>query len=257
MEVQFLGTSGRGITKTRNLPSFLVDKSLLFDCGEGCLKSLRILEIDLHSITNIFITHFHADHVLGLISIIYSMAFYEQIGKIPPIYIPEGMKSNLYSILDNTYTSPILEKFHYELEIHELIANHDDILKIAAKNKEYEIDWIKTAHNPLCYAYKINDTVVYSGDTYPIEEMIEFAKNVKILIHEASLSDDIFEIAKMTNHTTPEAAANIAKKSKVNILYLCHVPDLTSKEEIDFLKNAVLVFPNIRIAKDLDHISGL
>ncbi len=75
MDILFLGTSGHGITTTRNLPSILIDKSILVDCGEGTFRSLLNLNIPISSIKVIFLSHQHADHFLGLISIIWQLAF--------------------------------------------------------------------------------------------------------------------------------------------------------------------------------------
>ena len=68
LDVLFLGTAGSAPSARRGLPATLVRRGgdrLLFDCGEGTQRQL-VRSIGLVELEEIFITHFHADHVLGL-----------------------------------------------------------------------------------------------------------------------------------------------------------------------------------------------
>src|ERR671934_309434 len=68
LDVLFIGTAGSAPTARRGLPSTLVRRGgdrLLFDCGEGTQRQL-VRSVGLIELEEIFITHFHADHVLGL-----------------------------------------------------------------------------------------------------------------------------------------------------------------------------------------------
>ena len=70
MKFTFLGTS-HGITeKDRFTSSILVEsggRSYLIDAGAPIMKLLREREVDLASLSGIFITHSHCDHFLGLV----------------------------------------------------------------------------------------------------------------------------------------------------------------------------------------------
>src|SRR6185503_11741306 len=64
----FIGTAGSAPTARRGLPATLVRRGgdrLLFDCGEGTQRQL-LRSIGLVDLEEIFLTHFHADHFLGL-----------------------------------------------------------------------------------------------------------------------------------------------------------------------------------------------
>ncbi|MDX6667976.1 MAG: ribonuclease, partial [Solirubrobacteraceae bacterium] len=66
--VFFAGTAGSVPTARRGLPALLVRRGgdrLLFDCGEGTQRQL-VRSIGLPEVDAVFITHFHADHWLGL-----------------------------------------------------------------------------------------------------------------------------------------------------------------------------------------------
>ena len=68
LDVLFVGTAGSAPTARRGLPATLVRRGgdrLLFDCGEGTQRQL-VRSVGLIELEEVFITHFHADHVLGL-----------------------------------------------------------------------------------------------------------------------------------------------------------------------------------------------
>lgn len=72
----FLGTSSMVPTKERNVSSILVnfhEELILFDCGEGTQRQMNIANINRNRIKKIFISHWHGDHVAGLIGLIQTL----------------------------------------------------------------------------------------------------------------------------------------------------------------------------------------
>src|SRR5688572_4068556 len=68
LSVAFLGTGGSVPTARRSTASLLVARGgdrLMFDCGEGTQRQLQ-RSLGLVQVDSIFITHYHADHFLGL-----------------------------------------------------------------------------------------------------------------------------------------------------------------------------------------------
>jgi ribonuclease Z len=65
--------------------------------------------------------------------------------------------------------------------------------------------------------------IVISGDTNPIEKMIDFAKDADVLIHEATFDSSFEDISGDFGHSTAMQAAMIAKKAKVKKLLLTHI----------------------------------
>src|ERR1700759_1881682 len=68
LSVFFAGTGGSIPTAARGLPALLVRRGgerILFDCGEGTQRQL-VGSVGLADLDDIFITHFHLDHWLGL-----------------------------------------------------------------------------------------------------------------------------------------------------------------------------------------------
>jgi ribonuclease Z len=91
--------------------------------------------------------------------------------------------------------------------------------------------------------------VVYSGDTRPFGKFVRFTANADMLIHDATLGDELTERAKEDGHSTPTQAAEIAKKAKVKKLVLTHISARYDNAEI-LLKQAKKLFKNTVVAED-------
>src|SRR5579859_1761523 len=68
LSIFFAGTGGSVPTARRGLPALLVRRGadrILFDCGEGTQRQL-VSSVGLMDLTEIYLTHFHSDHWLGL-----------------------------------------------------------------------------------------------------------------------------------------------------------------------------------------------
>jgi len=69
LDLVFLGTAGSMPTAQRAPAALLVRRGgdrLLFDCAEGTQRQLLRSSVGLVELADIFVTHFHADHILGL-----------------------------------------------------------------------------------------------------------------------------------------------------------------------------------------------
>ena len=91
--------------------------------------------------------------------------------------------------------------------------------------------------------------IVISGDTKPLDEMINFSKNADILIHEATFDSNFEDVAGEYGHTTAAQAAEIAKKSNVGKLFLSHIsPRYLDNHIIE--NEAKIIFKNTIVPKD-------
>jgi ribonuclease Z len=91
--------------------------------------------------------------------------------------------------------------------------------------------------------------IVYTGDTRPFEGFAGFALNADLVIHEATLEDDLAEKAEIDGHSTPSQAALQAKAAKAKQLILTHISARYSETSL-LLNQAREIFPNTLVAED-------
>lgn len=83
---------------------------------------------------------------------------------------------------------------------------------------------VEVDHCPQSYGCLIitnnDEKIIYSGDTVPCTNLMNYAKNCKVLIHEATLTDET--MAKQKKHTTVRQAIDLAKEVNAWRLILTH-----------------------------------
>jgi ribonuclease Z len=96
---------------------------------------------------------------------------------------------------------------------------------------------------------RLGRKIVYTGDTRPFEGFVEFAVDADLLIHDATLDEELAERAEDDGHSTPGQAAENAKKAKVKRLILTHV-SARYDDTSTLLKQARKIFKNTQVAED-------
>src|SRR3954453_287090 len=118
LDLVFLGTSGSAPTARRATSALLVRRGgdrLLFDCGEGTQRQVPRSSGGLVDLQDIFVSHFHADHYLGLPGMLKTFALRQR--DVPlTVYGPPGLR-DLFSSL-----ARVFGKLSYPLELVELRA---------------------------------------------------------------------------------------------------------------------------------------
>ena len=95
--------------------------------------------------------------------------------------------------------------------------------------------------------------LVYTGDTRPSKALLELSKNADLLIHEATLGDELKERAFEDGHSTPSQAAKTAKSARAKRLILTHISARYGTTD-SLLKQAKKTFKNVEIAEDFMRI---
>ncbi|MGC9346283.1 MAG: ribonuclease Z [Candidatus Bathyarchaeales archaeon] len=91
--------------------------------------------------------------------------------------------------------------------------------------------------------------IVYTGDTRPFRGFVKFAAGADLLIHDATLNNELTERAKEDGHSTPSQAAKNAKKAKAKQLFLTHISARYDDTNI-LLEQAQKIFKNTQVAED-------
>lgn len=116
LTIRFLGTSASRPTVERNVSSLAIireGETLMFDCGEGTQRQMMRYGISF-AMSDIFFTHMHADHMLGLTGLLRTLALQ---GRTEPmnLYGPAGSEKLLWRAINLGS-----EKQHFEIRVVEL-----------------------------------------------------------------------------------------------------------------------------------------
>ena len=148
LDVLFLGTAASMPTAQRGPAALLVRRGserLLFDCGEGTQRQLQRSSIGLPDLQEIFLTHFHADHFLGLPGMLKTFALRGRDETPLTVYGPGGLKE-LFNRL-----RPFLGRLPYPLALVELDAGE------RLERGDYAIEGFAVEHGAEALGYAITE----------------------------------------------------------------------------------------------------
>jgi ribonuclease Z len=289
LDVLFVGTAGSVPSARRGLPATLLRRGgdrLLFDCGEGTQRQL-LRSTGLVELEEVFITHFHADHVLGLPGMLKTFALRGR--ELPlKVYGPAGLRA-LFGVF-----KPIVGRVTFPIELYELDPNDElerDGYRIAAYATDHGISSLgyavvegtrPGAFDPdrarelgvtpgpdfgrLQEGETVNGVtpdqvmgeprrgrrVVIGGDTAPCEMTRLVAFEADLLVHEATFLDEEAERAAETRHSTARQAAELAAAAGATMLALTHIsPRYGGREVRDEARS---VFENTVVPRDFDRV---
>jgi len=216
MKITILG-SGSFISSLDHFgPSYLLEadgKKILIDAGQGCSIQLLKLGIKPEDLDYIFITHFHADHVLDLAALILSRKIssrWKEIKHKIKIIGQIGTREKITEILGAFCDSA--EDFYDVIEI-------DGSLKL----EKLEIKSFKVVHKDLdAIAYRITENgkvLVFSGDTILCDGIKLASQNANLLIADASLPKDM----ENNIHMNSTQIGILCAKSEVKKVVLSHL----------------------------------
>jgi ribonuclease Z len=295
LDVVFLGTAGSMPTAQRAPAAMLVRRGgdkLLFDCAEGTQRQLLRSSVGLLELEEIFVTHFHADHILGLPGMFKTFALR---GRELPLVLfgPRGLVDLLGSL------KRVLGKLSYELKVVEL--EPGDVLE----REGYRLATFGVAHGVSALGWSLIEAtrpgrfdvggadalgvpngpergvlqggepvklpdgstvtpeqvlgpprpgrkLVITGDTAPTDGIVEAAWEADVLVTEATFSDEERDRAQETKHQTATQAAETARRANVGLLALTHLSSRYFGPEI--AQEAREIFPETVVPRDFDVI---
>ncbi|HYP54973.1 MAG TPA: ribonuclease Z [Solirubrobacterales bacterium] len=264
LSVTFLGTGGAVPSARRNTASVLVARGgerLLFDCGEGTQRQMQA-STGLVQVDEIYLTHFHADHILGLPGLLKTYDLTERERPLT-IYGPRGLV-DLFRVLHR-----IVGRLEFKLELVELEPGDSmalDGADLRAFPVEHSVRALGYAlveedrpgrfdpdaakrlgvkEGPAFAALQRGESVagslgpvqpedvmgqaregrklVVTGDTAPCRATVEAARGADLLVHDASFAEEEAQRAADTGHSTVGQAAAVARQADVKLLALVHI----------------------------------
>lgn len=226
MKITLLGTGTSFVDPERVQSGILVEvvnKKFLLDVGSGVLQRLNKGRIDIKSIDYIFISHFHIDHCSDFPTL-YQSLWMSGYDRPLRVFAPPAIREWMRGIFE--IALPYLQG-KLQIDVTEL----DDVDRVELEGIVITVQ--STPHSTLdSRAFKIEHdgkSIVYTSDTAPCQEIIEFAKGVDVLIHECNWLDGDHP---GNVHTSPSELRDIAKETGAKKVVLVHLgPDVVSEKE--------------------------
>lgn len=260
----FLGTGGSVPSARRSTASVMLirgGRRMMFDCGEGTQRQLQ-RSLGLSQVDEIYLTHFHADHVLGLPGLLKT---YDLTAREEPltIYGPRGLR-DLFKTLGK-----LIGRTDYRIDLVELDPGEAvrlDGAEVQAFAVEHSVrangyalveeerpgrfdpdeakrlgvvegpafaalqrgEEVKGANGPVRPGDVMGEAragriVAITGDTAPCHSTVSAAADADLLVHDASFSEEEVQRAAETGHSTVGQAAAVAREAHVKMLALVHI----------------------------------
>jgi ribonuclease Z len=291
LSVVFLGTGGSVPSARRATACVLIRAGgarILVDCGEGAQRQM-INSTGLVQVDEIYITHFHADHYLGLPGLLKT---YDLMERQAPLRIvgPAGLHG-LFDALRR-----IFGRLRYEVELVELkpgegieregfemrtfdvehrmkalgyayveperpgrfdveaarglgITDDRDFGRLQ-RGETIAIDGSEVRPDQVLGEARHGRKVVITGDTAPCEMTRIAAHAAQLLIHDGTFALEESARAAETGHSTARDAAQLAADAEVDMLAIVHVSSRYNVSAV--LSEARDAFPNTVAPRDFD-----
>ena len=292
MKLVFLGTGSAHPTKKRGLSCVCLDTDkeiLVFDIGEGAQAAYLNANLKWNKKMNIFITHLHGDHCLGILGMLQTMSLQKRDQEVR-IYGPRGMEEFILencrmlgftpvfplmiteldgteSVKGNGYTVSVCKASHSILALSYLFIENNKPGKFSEERaeklgvpkgkmwhdlqhgKQVKTDKGLVGPEQVLGKERTGMRVGISGDTQPSDELEVFFTKCDYLVFDSTFGKDHKQRALKTGHSTAGDAAKLANNAKVKNLILTHFSSRYRGDEL--LKEAQDIHGSVIAAKDL------
>ncbi len=247
LKVVLLGTGvGPPVNLQQYGSSTLVEaggQRFLFDCGRGATLRLAQAGVPIGSITRVFLTHLHSDHVIQLPDLL--LTGWASGHRAVPLEIwgPAGTRA----MMDH-----LQQAFAFDIQMRRDIDEHFPAEGIRVVSHEVRTDSIvfseggvtvtafQVDHGPVqpAFGYRIDyrgRSVVLSGDTRVSENLVRHAQGADVLVHEVIDPQALRERpdrpgpaivdAVIAHHTTPQQAGEMFRRVAPRLAVYSHAPN--------------------------------
>jgi ribonuclease Z len=222
MKLHFLGTSAAIPSAARSHISFVLlgPRPILVECGPTTPWQLERAGVDPHRIADVFVSHVHGDHSLGL-PMLLLLWLLEGTEAPPRVLCPVSAVQRLQTIFANCYPGQS-----------DLVDRRIEWLGLAEEGSaERELaEGVRFSTAPgihgvpeLAIRFDIGErSVVYSGDTAPSDRVCDLARGASVLLHDATWSESI-DGRTSPDHSSCRQAGGLASQARVGRLGLVHL----------------------------------
>lgn len=206
---------------------------LLFDCGRGATLRLTQVGVPIGSISRLFLTHLHSDHVIQIPDLL--LTGWAGGGRTIPLEVwgPDGTR-DMMDHMQQAFAFDI----HMRRDVDDKrpgdgikVLSHDIQQGVVFDQQGVKVTAFVVDHGLLtpAFGYRVDyrgRSVVLSGDTRLSENLIRFAQGVDVLVHEVVDAETNLEGAR--RHTTPEQAGELFSRVKPRLAVYSHAPNAES-----------------------------
>lgn len=246
LKVVVLGSGAGPIVNLQQFgASILVEaggRRLLFDCGRGATLRLAQAGVPIGSITRVFLTHLHSDHVIQLPDLL--LTGWSAGRRVAPLTVwgPVGTRD----MMDH-----LQQAFDFDIRMRRDVDEHFPAAGITVVSHDITADGVVFDENGLtvtaflvdhglvkpAFGYRVDyrgRSVVLSGDTRVSENLIRHAQGTDVLIHEV-IDPELLRTrpdhpspatidAIIAHHTSPEEAGTVFRRVAPRLAVYSHAP---------------------------------
>ena len=270
LSVIFLGTGGSVPSARRSTASVLIARGgdrLLFDCGEGTQRQLQ-RSLGLVQVDEIYLTHFHADHILGLPGLLKTYDLTDREAPLT-VYGPRGLRALMGDL------RRIYGKLTYEVRLAELGPNDAVALdgyrigayEVTARVRAVGYALVEDERPGRFDPARAAELGVEPGPQFgllqrgrtrsqgepaglptrswaspgpaarssspatpsPARRRSRRRRDAELLVHDATFAEEEAQRAAETGHSTVGQAASVAREAHVKMLALAHISSSTTR----------------------------
>jgi ribonuclease Z len=214
----FLGTSNAISDENHENTHMVVvgeNRTVLIDCPNSPFQRFQKANVDINTLGDVILTHFHPDHVSGVPQLLMNMWL---MGRLQPLRI-YGLRHTIDRIesLMGLYGWAEWPDFFPV----KFIRVPEQAMTPVLDCDEFRIIATPVQHFIPTIGLRIEFTrskkvVAYSCDTEPCEQVTQLAEGADVLIHESS--------GALPGHSSAAQAGEAARQAEVGTLYLIHYP---------------------------------
>ena len=219
------------------------DVALQFDAGRATVLRLVEAEVPPHTLTALFVTHVHSDHVVDLPDVAMTRWIFQDLYPVEPLVVvaPEGTAARFVRRMLDAYDDDIAARMAEVLDTPPAV----DLCTFAAPAEPMRVwesadgavrvDAVAVHHEPVtgAVAYRVttpSGVVVVSGDTRVCDEVERLSVGADVLVHEACRATAMADVIAGTPfaevfsyHADTVPLGAMAERAQVPHLVLTHL----------------------------------